>query len=149
MLCICRAWKGTAHYELLPSSKKADSDLHCQQLTGLEQTIEKNQPDLLNRKGVVFCHKSSRPHPFLAIRQKSRKDFDGKFQYIHSLNSPDLVLADYRLLWSSQNSLNVVQLVQKPQTFYGDRFALFFRIIVEVYLPKMTSISFKRIATLF
>ena len=46
--------KWIIHYQLLPPDKIIDSDIYCQQLMMLKKAIEKNRPELENRKGVVF-----------------------------------------------------------------------------------------------
>lgn len=41
ILCVRWLWKGIAHYEPLQPYKTIDSGLDCQQITRLQQTIEK------------------------------------------------------------------------------------------------------------
>jgi len=57
-------WKRIVYHELLPSDQTIDSNLYCQQLERLRQAIEKNRPELINRKGVIFHHNNARPHIF-------------------------------------------------------------------------------------
>ena len=55
----------TSHYRVA-----INFNLYCQQLEGLRQEIERNRPELTNRKGAVFHHDNARPHTLLATRQK-------------------------------------------------------------------------------
>ncbi|GBP07826.1 Histone-lysine N-methyltransferase SETMAR [Eumeta japonica] len=58
-------WKSTLHYESLPLGKTINSDLCYQQLMRLQQEVEKNRLELINRKGAVFHHDNARPHTYL------------------------------------------------------------------------------------
>ena len=60
ILCVWWDWKGIVHYEFLPPRKTIDSGFYCQQLMRLKKAVEKNQPELVNRKGVVFHHDNAR-----------------------------------------------------------------------------------------
>ncbi|XP_011062522.1 PREDICTED: histone-lysine N-methyltransferase SETMAR-like [Acromyrmex echinatior] len=109
MLCVWRNWKGI-HYELLSPDQTINSELYCEQLERLQQTIERKRPELINR-GVVFYHENARPHIF--DNGKNYESLAGK---------------------SLQNSLNGIKLAskeacenhlkqffdQKPQKFYCD-----------------------------
>ncbi|GBP69946.1 Histone-lysine N-methyltransferase SETMAR [Eumeta japonica] len=60
---------GTIHYELLRRGKTIKPDLYCQQLIRPKQEVEKKEPELINRKGVVFHHDNARPRKSLATLQ--------------------------------------------------------------------------------
>ncbi|KAJ0181486.1 hypothetical protein K1T71_003571 [Dendrolimus kikuchii] len=129
MLCVWWDWKGIIHYELLPPGRTIDSELYCEQLMRLKQKVERQRPELINRRGVVFHHDNARPHISLAIQQKLR-EFGWKV-LIHPPYSPVLAPSDFHLFRSLQNSLGSVRLTsredcqnyssqffdQKPQNF--------------------------------
>jgi len=75
-----------------------DSNLYCQQLERLRQTIERKRPELINTKGVVFRHDNARPHTSLATRQKL-KELGWKLDFDTSYSS-DLASLDYHLFRS-------------------------------------------------
>ncbi|GBP91156.1 Mariner Mos1 transposase [Eumeta japonica] len=52
MLCVWWEWKGIIRYELLTPDKAINTDLYCQQLMRLKQEVEKNLPELINRKDL-------------------------------------------------------------------------------------------------
>lgn len=132
MLCVWWDWKGIVHYELLSPGQTINSDLYCQQLMRLKQSIQEKRPELINRKGVVFHHDNARPHTSLTTRQKLREL--GWEVLMHPPYSPDLAPSDYHLFRSLQYSLNGVNLTskeacenylsqffaQKSQKFYTD-----------------------------
>lgn len=132
MLSVWWDWKGTVYHELLEPGQTINSTIYCQQLMRLKQAMEKNRPELINRKGVIFHHDNARPHISLVTRQKLREF--GWEVLMHPPYSPDLAPSDYHLFRSLQNSLNSVKLVskeacenhlvqffaQKPQKFYSD-----------------------------
>jgi len=66
ILCVWKNWKGIIHYELLSLGNMIDSDFCYQQLV---RSIQEKQPELINRKDVVF-HNNARPHTSLMTRQK-------------------------------------------------------------------------------
>lgn len=132
MLSVWWDWKGILYYELLPTGQTIDSARYCQQLTRLEQAIQKKRPELINRKGVVFHHDNARPHVSLVTREKLEEL--GWEVLMHPPYSPDLAPSDYHLFRSLQNSLNGVTLASKeaceihlakfftdkPKKFYSD-----------------------------
>lgn len=65
--------KGVFYYELLPPGKTVDSDLYCQQLMRLKQSIQEKWPELIDRKDIVFHHDNTSPHMSLITRQKLRE----------------------------------------------------------------------------
>lgn len=111
MLCVWWDWKGIVHYELLPPGKTIDSDLYCQQLMRLKEALEKNRPELVNRKGVVFHHDNARPHSSITTQQKLREL--GWDVLMHPPYSPDLAPSDFHLFRSLQNSLGSIKLTSK------------------------------------
>jgi len=52
MLSMWWDWKGPVFYELLPKNKTINSDVYCEQLQKLNDTIAQKRPKLINRKGV-------------------------------------------------------------------------------------------------
>ncbi|GBP83788.1 Histone-lysine N-methyltransferase SETMAR [Eumeta japonica] len=72
MLYVWWDWKGIIDYELLAPSKTMNSDLYCQQLTRLNEKVEKKLPEWINRNGVISHNDNGRPHTSLAIYQKLR-----------------------------------------------------------------------------
>ena len=88
MLSVWWDWKGIVHRELLESGHTINSTLYCQQLMRLKQAIKKKQPELINKKGVVFHHDNARPHISLLTRQKLREL--GWEVLMHPPYSPDL-----------------------------------------------------------
>ncbi len=131
LLSIWWDWKGVVYYEVLQPGQTIDSNLYCQQLTRLQQAIQKKRPELINRKGVVFHHDNARPHTSLMTRQKLKEL--GWEVLMHPPYSPDLAPSDYYLFRSMQNHLNGFTLnskeacenelsrffASKPQKFYS------------------------------
>ncbi|GFX02684.1 histone-lysine N-methyltransferase SETMAR-like [Trichonephila clavipes] len=60
-LCIWWEWKGIIYYELLTYGQILNSDLSCQQLGRLKLVIDQEQPELANRRGVVFHQDNAGP----------------------------------------------------------------------------------------
>ena len=79
------------------------SVLYCQELTRLQEAIQKKRPELVNRKGVVFHHDNARPHASFMTRQKLTEL--GWEVLMHPPYSPDLAPSDYHFLRSLQNFL--------------------------------------------
>ena len=70
MLSVWWDWKGIVYYEILEPGQTVDSVLYFQQLTRLQEAIQKKRWELVNRKGVVFHDDHARPHTSLMTRQK-------------------------------------------------------------------------------
>ncbi|GFW53472.1 mariner Mos1 transposase [Trichonephila clavipes] len=92
LLCIWWDWKRIICYELLPYSQTLNSDIYCEQLYRLKLAINQKQPELANRRGVVFHHNNARPHTSVVTRQKLW--LLGPEVLMHSPYSPDLVPSD-------------------------------------------------------
>ena len=75
------------------------------------QAIKKKQPELINKKGIVFHHDNVRPQICLVIRQKLREL--GREVLMHPPYSPELAPSDYHFFRSPKNSLNSVKLASK------------------------------------
>ena len=88
MLSVWCDWKGTVYYKILEPGQKVDSVLYCQQLTRLQEAIQKKRPELVNRKGIVFHHDNTRPHTSLMTCQKLIEL--GWEVLMHPSYSPDL-----------------------------------------------------------
>ncbi|CAK9802842.1 Histone-lysine N-methyltransferase SETMAR [Anthophora quadrimaculata] len=104
MLSIWWDYKGVVYFELLPNNQTINSDVYCQELMKLEETIKEKRPELANRKGIVFHHDNARPHTSLATRTKLLEL--GWEVMSHPPYSPDLAPSDYHLFRSLQNFLN-------------------------------------------
>ena len=70
MLSIWWDYKGVVYYELLPRGRTINSEVYCQQLTKLNESLQRSRPELVNRKGVIFHHDNARPHTSLMTCQK-------------------------------------------------------------------------------
>ena len=133
MLSVWWDWKGIVYYEILEPGQTVDSVLYCQQLTRLQEAIQKKRPELVNRKGVVFHHGNARPHTSLITHQKLTEL--GWEVLMHPPHSLELAPSDYHLFRSLQNFLNGKKLANKRaaenhvakffatklQKFYTDR----------------------------
>ncbi|GFV30348.1 mariner transposase [Trichonephila clavipes] len=62
LLGIWWNWKGIIYYELLQYDQTLNSALYCQQLYRLKLAIDQRQPELTNRRGVVFHQDNARPN---------------------------------------------------------------------------------------
>jgi len=116
---------------VLPHGLTINLKLYCSQLDRLQEAIKEKQPELINRKGVVF-HYNARPHTSLMTRQKLREL--GWEVLMHPPYSLDLALSNYHLFRSLQNSLDGKTLADKrvaenhlkkffadkPQKFYTE-----------------------------
>ena len=103
-----------------------------QQLTRLQQAVQKKLLQLVNRKGVVLHHDNAMPHTSLMIRQKLTELVWEVL--IHPTYGADRAPSDYHLFRSLQNFLNGKKLANKraaenhvakffatkPQKFYTD-----------------------------
>ena len=78
-------------------------DVYCRQLNNLNAAVKEKQPEMVNRKSVIFHHDSATPHTCRATRQKLRL---GWKVMLHPPYSPYLAQSDYYLFRSLQNSLN-------------------------------------------
>ncbi|QQP51383.1 Putative DD34D transposase [Caligus rogercresseyi] len=101
--------KGIIYYELLPYCQTLKSDLYCQQLDQLKETIAQKQPALVNRRGIVFYQDNARPHTSLVTRHKLWEL--GWEPLMHPPYIPDLAPSDYYLFLSMAND------------FTGEKFA--------------------------
>jgi len=95
-------------------------------------TIQKERPELVNRKGVMFHHDNARPDTSLMTRNKLTSL--GWEVLMHQPYSPDFAPSDYHLFRALQNFLDYKKLANrdvtekylakffdnKPQNFYND-----------------------------
>ena len=70
----------------------------------MNAAFKEKQPELANRKGVIFHHDNATPQKSLATRQKLLRL--GWEMMLHPTYSPDLAPSNYYLFRSLQNSLN-------------------------------------------
>ena len=89
--------------KVLQHGQKIDFDLYCQKFTRLNQAIQINRPELINRIDV-FHHDNAKRHTFLSTWQKLRAL--GWEDLMHLSYSSDLASSDYHLFLSPQNFLN-------------------------------------------
>lgn len=104
MLSIWWDYKGIIYFEIQPRNVTINSNIYCQQLTNLNEALQKKRPDLVNRKGIVFHHDNARPHTSL-VTQKKLLEL-GWDVLPHPPYSPDIAPSDYHLFRSLQNSLS-------------------------------------------
>ena len=62
MLSVWWDWKDVVFFELLPRNQTINSDINCYQLNKLNAAVKEKQPELVNRKGVIF-HNAT-PHTY-------------------------------------------------------------------------------------
>ena len=79
MLPIWRDWKKILYSEFLPLSRNINSNVYCQQLDKLKKKIEKKNPELINRRGVVYHHDNAQPHTSLKTQKKTERARLGSF----------------------------------------------------------------------
>lgn len=104
MLSVRWDFKGILHFKLLPNNQMTNSNVYIQQLAKLSDAIQAKQPEVANRKSVVFHHDNAKPHTSLVTHQKL---LDLGWDVLsHPSYIPDLAPSDYPLLRSMQNSLN-------------------------------------------
>lgn len=103
MLSIWWDYKRVLYFELLPRNTTIISDVYCQQLDKLNDSLKQKRPELVNRRGVVFHQDNAKPHTSLKTRQKLQEL--GWDLLPHPPYSPDLAPSDYYLFRSLQNSL--------------------------------------------
>ncbi|GBP50438.1 Histone-lysine N-methyltransferase SETMAR [Eumeta japonica] len=90
-------------YELLPPSETFNSELYCQELLRFKQEVEKENLELINRKGVVFHHDNARPHTCSATQQ-ILEEFAWEV-LMHSPYSSDIAPSDFYRFRSLQSSI--------------------------------------------
>lgn len=103
MLSIWWDYKGIVFFELLPVNTTINSNVYCQQLNKLNDSLQQKRPKLVNRGGVVFHQDNAKPHTSLKTRQKLLEL--GWDLLPHPPYSPDMAPSDYYLFRSLQNSL--------------------------------------------
>ena len=62
--------KGVFYYELLPENQTINSNNYCSQLDQLKAALDKKNPELVNRKHIIFHQDNARPHVSLMTRQE-------------------------------------------------------------------------------
>ena len=95
MLSIWRDWKKILYSEFLLPSRNIYKNVSCQQLDKLKKKIEKKNPELINRRGVVYHHDNAQPHTSLKTQKKLR-ELDWEV-LPNPPYSPDLAPSNYRL----------------------------------------------------
>jgi len=77
----------------------------------LTKEIQKEGPELANKKGVVFLHDNMLPHTSLMTQNKLT--LLGWGVLMHPPYSSHLVPSDYYLFWALQNSLDGKKLADR------------------------------------
>ena len=70
----------------------------------MNAAVKEKQPELVNRKGVIFHYDNATPHKSLATRQKLVRL--GWEVMLHPPYRPDFAPSDYYLFQSLQDSLS-------------------------------------------
>ncbi|XP_035719463.1 histone-lysine N-methyltransferase SETMAR-like [Vespa mandarinia] len=90
--------------KILPDNTTINSEVHCHQLVKLNDTLQQERPELINKKGVVFHQDNPRPHLSLILcRKLSQLELD---TMSHPPYYPDLTPSDYYLFRLLQNFLD-------------------------------------------
>ena len=104
MLCIWWAWKGILYYELLPENQSINSSKYSSELDQLKAALDKNCPELVKRKCIIFHQENTRLPVSLMTKQKLLQL--GWEVLIHPSYSPDIASLNFHFFWSLQNCLN-------------------------------------------
>ena len=104
MLCIWWDWKGVLYYELLPENQTINSNMYYSQLDQLKAALDEKQPELVNRKHIIFRQDEARLHVSLTTRQKLLQ-LGWTFLFIRCIHQT-LHLQIFHLFRSLQHSLN-------------------------------------------
>ena len=103
--CVCgRIGRESSIIELLLENQTINSNKYGSQLDHLKAALDKQHPELVNRKCIIFHQDNARLHISLTTRQKLSQL--GWEVLIHLPYSADMVPSDFHLFWSLQNSLN-------------------------------------------
>ena len=84
LLSVWWDYKGIVYLELLPPNRTINSVVYIKQLTKLNNAVEEKQPELTNRKSVVFHHDNARPHTSWSLG-KNYWSLVGMFCHIHHI----------------------------------------------------------------
>ncbi|KAM5283286.1 methionine-R-sulfoxide reductase B2, mitochondrial isoform 1-T1 [Hipposideros larvatus] len=103
MLSVWWDFRGVVFFELLPRNQTINSNVYCQQLDSLNESIIQKCSELVNCKGVMFHRDNARPHTNLITHQKLL--MLGWDVLPHPPYSPDLAPSNFHLFHSLQNSL--------------------------------------------
>ncbi|CAH2222666.1 jg25054 [Pararge aegeria aegeria] len=68
------------------------TNYYCEQLIRLKQEVERKQPELINKRGVVFHRDNARPQTSLYYTQQKLREF-GWEVLMHPPYSPDLQIS--------------------------------------------------------
>lgn len=110
LLCVWWDWMGIIHFELLPDGQTLNSELHCQQLTRLRQSIYTNRPVLA--KGGLVLHQGNAKQYASATMLHMLCGYGWEL-LIHPPDSPDLAPSDYHLFPTMQNARHDVKLASR------------------------------------
>ena len=94
MLCIWWDWKRVLYYEFFPE-KPNNLFQHCSQLDWLKAALYYKNPELINKKGIIFHQDPTRPYVSSMTMQKLLQC--GWEILIHSSYSPDIAPSDVHL----------------------------------------------------
>jgi len=90
------------------ATRQNDSDLYCQQLMRLKQSIQEKRPELINEERALSSIVTTPDHTHFWRLGKNWKSLAEKFWCIHYVN---LALSDHHLFRSLQNFVNGVNLI--------------------------------------
>ncbi|GFV00359.1 histone-lysine N-methyltransferase SETMAR [Trichonephila clavipes] len=103
LLCVWWGIRGIVHFEVLKPGETVNSDLYCEQLDRLNQSLIENYPAIINRRGVVLQHDNVRPQ----CARKTPQKINGLGWEVlpHPPYSPDIAPTDFHLFRSNQHFL--------------------------------------------
>lgn len=104
LLCVWWSIRGIVHLELLKYGQTVNSDLYCEQLDRLNQSLVEKCPAIVNRRGVILQHDNARPH--CAKRTLEKINGLGWEVLPHPAYSPDIAPSDFHLFRSLQHFLS-------------------------------------------
>jgi histone-lysine N-methyltransferase SETMAR len=104
LLCVWWDIRGIVYLEFLKSGQTINSDVYCDQLDKVDESLKQNRAALVNRKGVLFHQDNARPH----VAENTRKKLEelGWDLMEHPPYSPDIAPSDFYLFRCLQNHLD-------------------------------------------
>lgn len=99
MLCVWWNYEQVIHYELVPDGQTINSDLYCEQLDRMYESLLVKYPALVNRGQVLLQHDNAKPHTSRKTKEKITK-MHGIQLMPHPAYSPDLAPSDYHMFRS-------------------------------------------------
>lgn len=97
-------YKGIIHTDYLPPRKTIKADIYCAEIDVVRAKLQKTDPALVNRRGIILLHDNARPHTAKMTQEKISQV--GWELLPHPPYSPDLSPTDYHLFLSMSNFLS-------------------------------------------